>query len=162
MAQAAFAVVAVKVGLRIMPVRLIRAASTWTPSSSSADGETVARRLLEDVAGLGRVRVLMTDCLSRSLAVLFLARWYGTRLRLVIGVHRTGASLDAHAWLECDGRPLSSDDVVQRVMLPVGDSGAGGIQSHVKWRGPEHPRHFCTGGRALGMSRSDLARLRRN
>ncbi len=53
------------------------------------------------------------------------------------------------------------DDVVQWLMFPVGDSGAGGVQSHVKWRGPEHARHLRIGRTPVGNRYVALARFRR-
>jgi hypothetical protein len=104
-ARAIVVVVAVKVCLRVAPMRLMRVAARGT-GAHSPHALMLAGRLFDQVASLGRVRLLMTDCLSRSLSVLFLARVSGAELRMVIGVRRTGTSLDAHAWLECGGTSL--------------------------------------------------------
>ena len=51
-------------------------------------------------------------CLSRSLALWYLLLLQGVRTELRIGVRPGGAPLDAHAWVEHDGRPLNDDEGV--------------------------------------------------
>jgi hypothetical protein len=53
------------------------------------------------------------------------------------------------------------DDVVQRLMFPVGDPGTRGVQSHAKWCGSKYARHFRIGVRTLGNLRIVLVRLGR-
>lgn len=45
-------------------------------------------------------------CLERSLVLRAMLARRGLSADLRIGVRRDGTGLDAHAWLECDGRPL--------------------------------------------------------
>jgi hypothetical protein len=47
-----------------------------------------------------------TGCLLRALALLGEVRSLGYPARLVLGVRRGEERLDAHAWLEVDGRPF--------------------------------------------------------
>jgi hypothetical protein len=49
---------------------------------------------------------------------------------------------------------------VQWLMFPVGDPGTGGIQSHVKWCGPEHACHLHIGRTPIGNRYVALARPR--
>lgn len=101
---ATYAAVRVRLRRRDLPgiVAAMRAERVPARRLPVADDE---RRL----AGLAvRVlRVLPTDsrCLTRSLVVLAMLARRGIVARLVIAA-RPGASLAAHAWLECDGRPL--------------------------------------------------------
>ena len=46
-------------------------------------------------------------CLEKALALRQLLDHAGLPSTLVIGVRRTGATLDAHAWIERDGRALA-------------------------------------------------------
>ncbi len=57
----------------------------------------------------GRLRVPGT-CLSRSLVLWFLLRRQGVPTTIRIGVRSGGLPLDAHAWVEHEGRPLNSSE----------------------------------------------------
>ncbi len=49
---------------------------------------------------------LRSTCLARSLFVQWLLRRQGTSSDVNVGVRFSGGSLEAHAWVECDGQPL--------------------------------------------------------
>lgn len=51
-------------------------------------------------------------CLSRSLALWYLLRLRRLASEIRIGVRPGAVSIDAHAWVEHDGRPLNDDDDV--------------------------------------------------
>ena len=102
MAGAAGVLVAVKVGLHIAPMWTIRAAR-GAPGPSRAHAVALVTHLGRVVSALGRIPLLRSTCLSRSIAVLVLARCAGVTPTLVIGARRLDTALDAHAWLECDG-----------------------------------------------------------
>ena len=51
-------------------------------------------------------------CLSRSLALWYLLRNQGVPTDLRIGVRAGGVPLDAHAWVEHEGRALNDDEGV--------------------------------------------------
>ncbi len=55
---------------------------------------------------------------------------------------------------------IGLDDVVQRVVFPVGDPGTGGIQRHAKWCGPEHTGHLDIGTTPVGRPAVVLTRGR--
>jgi hypothetical protein len=58
---------------------------------------------------------VVTTCLVRSLVVWYLLARRGQRPQLVIGVRRPGPALEAHAWVEVDGRPVNdTTDVRER------------------------------------------------
>lgn len=48
-------------------------------------------------------------CLYRSAAEVLLRREAGQPARLRIGAQRAGEEIGAHAWVECDGRPVGLD-----------------------------------------------------
>jgi hypothetical protein len=52
-------------------------------------------------------------CLSQSLALWYLLRTQGIPTEVCLGVRSGGAPLDAHAWVEHDGRPINeTEDIV--------------------------------------------------
>lgn len=55
------------------------------------------------------------SCLVRSLALAGLLRRHGIAAELRLGVARTAPGLEAHAWVELDGRPVNdAPDVAAR------------------------------------------------
>jgi hypothetical protein len=55
------------------------------------------------------------SCLVRSLVLWYLLARRGQASELVIGVRRPGRALEAHAWVEVDGRPVNDHpDVRER------------------------------------------------
>lgn len=116
LARAALVLGCVKVCLRVAPVWTIRRASRHAPAAR-ADAADVTARMTRAVETLGAVTLLMSDCLSRSIAVLVLARLSGVSPTLVIGARRVEKRLDAHAWLECAGVPVPDQDTGQYVRL---------------------------------------------
>lgn len=110
LAPAAAVLLVVKVAIRLYPVWTIRLAASRRRRSAD-DGTAVVARLTHTVESLGSNALFRNDCLSRSVTVLFLARWAGVYPRLVIGARRVGQDLDAHAWLECAGVPVPRQDV---------------------------------------------------
>lgn len=62
-----------------------------------------------------RYSPLRGNCLSRSLTLQALLRAQGIPSDLKIGARTTGNQFQAHAWIECGGRPLNEGpDVYQR------------------------------------------------
>src|SRR3954468_13204462 len=57
-------------------------------------------------------------CLVRSLALQRLLRRHGIESRLRIGVRKRRAVIEAHAWVEHEGRPLLEADGVSSEYLP--------------------------------------------
>jgi hypothetical protein len=77
-----------------------------TPGSAGARAKTAAK-LVAIAAGRGPVRA---TCLRRSLVLWWLLRRDGIETVLRVGVNRDSGSLEAHAWVEFQGRPLGDDD----------------------------------------------------
>ena len=86
----------------------------WLEARSSRGGERsanpaeldAAERLARLAATAGRRGPINTTCLRQSLLVYWLLRRRGLAPELKIGVRKQDAMLDAHAWVELDGRSL--------------------------------------------------------
>ena len=79
--------------------------ATLRPTSAQdlEDAQAFAR-----LAGIaGRRGPVTTTCLRQSLVVRAWLRRRGLDAQLKIGVRKTGAVVDAHAWVELDGVPLA-------------------------------------------------------
>ena len=82
-----------------------------TPAVAPPDPRATARL----VAIASRHGLHAGNCLSRSLTLQRLLGRQGIASELRIGARRAGAGLEAHAWVEHDGRPLNDGaDVAQR------------------------------------------------
>lgn len=62
------------------------------------------------------------NCLSRSLLLLWLLRRRGIPCGLRIGVRKILGEFQAHAWVECFGRPVNDSFNVTRRFMPFGES----------------------------------------
>ena len=58
-------------------------------------------------------------CLERSLTSQRMLRKRGIDAELKIGVQKQGPELEAHAWLEIDGRPVAEPEGVSQRFLPI-------------------------------------------
>jgi hypothetical protein len=74
-------------------------------------------RIVRAAANHGPYRA---TCLKQSLALWWLLRLSGVESDLRIGVQKSPVGVEAHAWVECDGRPLNERDDVARRFLPFG------------------------------------------
>lgn len=103
-------------GLRVFG--LARTQSWATRASRAAraprlDLEPAAIGALIGIAG--RHVPFPSTCLTRSLLLNWLLHRRGARSDLRIGVRMIDDALDAHAWVECDGRPVNdAPDVAER------------------------------------------------
>ena len=59
------------------------------------------------------------NCLPRAVVLWTLLRRRGLAPDIRIGVRRTGERLDAHAWVEIDGRPLDDNTAVEDRFSPL-------------------------------------------
>jgi hypothetical protein len=75
------------------------------PSAETIRAARGILRRLERIPG-GRWR---GTCLYRSAAEVLLLRAGGQPARLQLGVQHAGEEVGAHAWVECDGRPVGPD-----------------------------------------------------
>ena len=78
-----------------------------TSAQDLEDAQAFAR-----LAGIaGRRGPVTTTCLRQSLVVRAWLRRRGLDAQLKIGVKKNGAALDAHAWVELEGRPLAQKKI---------------------------------------------------
>lgn len=103
LAEAWLQTVAVRLALWILPFRLVRGLR-WkrAPVLSRV---SAPERVAWAVAAAGRY-VLKATCLVKALAGQALLARRGHAARLCIGVAKPAGRLEAHAWLECEGRVL--------------------------------------------------------
>ena len=65
--------------------------------------------------------LLGNHCLPRALVLWHFLRGRGTQAEVRVGVaKRPDGSLDAHAWVECDGIPVNQDEDVSLRFAPFG------------------------------------------
>lgn len=93
-------------------------------AATEATPSDVADRVRRVDAALRRAeRVLprRPSCLVRALALAELLARAGVPGSLIrLGVRRDGATMDAHAWVELDGRVIGDDQRVARRFTPLG------------------------------------------
>lgn len=101
-------------GLRALGLPRLHA---WATSSSARASRTnpTPQVIGALVAIAGNHQPFPSTCLTRSLLLVWLLGRRGMRADLRIGVRMLDGRLDAHAWVECDGRPLNdAPDVAER------------------------------------------------
>jgi hypothetical protein len=91
----------IEIALRVMPFsRLLqRVGCSRSPSATVTD----FRRLVRFVAVAYQILPLPATCLRQSLVLHALLTRRGAPSRFRLGVARNRTSLEAHAWVECDG-----------------------------------------------------------
>jgi hypothetical protein len=109
----------VRLGLRTFgfnPVLRTMAGSSTRPGPPPPDdGGAAADVIARSVERAARHSPGHATCLSRSLVVWWLLRSRSQPADLRIGVRRPGADLEAHAWVETNGRVLTDqNDVHER------------------------------------------------
>jgi len=110
--QAWSLLLAIDIGLRILPFRKIQ---SWMmprhhKEISSAQAEIMIRRSSDFVELAARNHIYPMTCLRRSLAMQTLLSKRGVNTDLFIGVRRNQEKLEAHAWLEYQGQPIGEKD----------------------------------------------------
>ncbi len=99
-------VVLVRFALWLLPFHSVCAWAQRSRSVSSRLAATPAEDLAWAVRATAR-RIPLASCLTRALALQSLLAQAGRCASLRIGVARDPAGgLDAHAWIECDGKAL--------------------------------------------------------
>jgi Transglutaminase-like superfamily len=101
--------VALELALWLMPFARVR---EWfradeNPTRSAVTPELHAR-LSRFAAGAYRLLPLPGTCLRHSLVLCALLGRRGMRGRLCLGVQKHAGTLNAHAWVECEGLPRRS------------------------------------------------------
>jgi hypothetical protein len=75
-------------------------------SGDARSGLEEARRAAWLVNGAARASPFRSSCLSRSLVLWRLLRGRGVPAEIRLGVRKRGGALDAHAWVEVNGRAV--------------------------------------------------------
>jgi hypothetical protein len=102
----------IEVALRLMPFSQLLQRVSRGPLAAPASTVAESRRLSRFVSVAYDVLPFPATCLRRSLVLCALLNRRSQRARLCLGVAKGQASLDAHAWVECDG--FVSDDAPAR------------------------------------------------
>lgn len=100
---------AVSMALRCLPLPRVQALLRRVPLShrSRQNGSAIAAdRLASLVRVAARCQPWKVSCLERSLVLQATLSGDGPRPELRIGVRRDGRALQAHAWVEIEGRPV--------------------------------------------------------
>jgi hypothetical protein len=108
-----------------MAIRLagVRRLSSWIETTSRFEprpplDETAVRRLGTCVAIAAR-NTLPNTCLHRSLTLGWLLRRRGVLCKIRFGARRGPAGLEAHAWVEWNGRVQMDDGIVSDEYEPL-------------------------------------------
>ena len=98
-------VVIARVGLSVLPFRLVARIAARSRRTAAAEAPTP--QAIADAIGAAARLVPRSTCLVQALAGQALMQRYGHASRLKIGVARAGVGrFDAHAWLETNEGPL--------------------------------------------------------
>jgi hypothetical protein len=95
--------------------RVARAAPA--PATTGADRARVVSRMVWFVGAASR-HFMRVPCLSRSVALARMLARRGIAADIRIGVRTQDGGLDAHAWVELDGRVINDDETVSRSYAP--------------------------------------------
>ncbi len=118
--QAWLLLLAVDLALRIFPFRRVyEAAGRVRPAAIAAEAGTEAARLARLVNGAATLHLLPMGCLRRALALQWLLGRRGIPATLRFGVQREGKALQAHAWLEVEGRPVAEPRDIESRFAPL-------------------------------------------
>lgn len=124
--RAVFLVAAVRIGLWLLPFGWLKKALAQV-QSARGDRPRRGHISMDRIAWAVRVGsryVPGATCLTQALSALILLTEHGYPARLRIGVaKKEGGDLEAHAWLESDGRAVIGDaaDLYRYTPLPVFD-----------------------------------------
>jgi hypothetical protein len=113
--QAWLLLLAVDLALRMLPFRKVHG---WIESSGpkkkiskAEQTEAVILRIRDFVDRAARHHLYGMTCLRRSLALQWLLSRRGLDTRLQFGVRRENGNLQAHAWLEYEGKSIGETRV---------------------------------------------------
>lgn len=113
----------VHLGLRLLPYRRVaRMAERWGrgggPGSKQVAWEEIERLHWLVAVAAGR-HPAAVSCLRRSLVLRALLARRGVPAELRFGVHADRPDLQAHAWLEVDGRPVGESPETLAGLVPL-------------------------------------------
>lgn len=127
------AIVAVRLALWVLPYRVAARLFDADPSRRVAGPPARAAATLRVAAWAGRALVSDRPCLTQALAARWLLARDGHASVLRLGVRRAGTGIEAHAWLELDGRVVlgGSDSVaLYRSFEPAASTPAASAAAH--------------------------------
>lgn len=108
---------------RLIGSRELLNAATTTGSAERKWRIAYAARRMTDAAS--RHGIMRGNCLSKSIVLWHLLRREGLDATLCVGGRKEGASFEAHAWIELDGKAVNdSQDVRERFAPFAGELGA--------------------------------------
>ncbi|MDX1513447.1 MAG: lasso peptide biosynthesis B2 protein [Gammaproteobacteria bacterium] len=114
----------VSTGVRIIGLKRMHTLLRWPTSavavardegSPARSAENIAR-LVRIAAGRGLAR---PTCLPRALVLWTLLRRHGFEARIRFGVRKSSARMEAHAWVELDGRVINEQQCIANVYAPL-------------------------------------------
>jgi hypothetical protein len=107
-------------GLRRTQAVLLRLAPAPSPLGEGK-GNSLSQQALE-IARIVRAAAThgpyRANCLKQSLVLWWLLRLRGIESDLRLGVTKAAAGMEAHAWVECGGRPLNDREDVELRFTP--------------------------------------------
>lgn len=105
----------VELGLRLMPLRALVGILQGRPRERAASGSGVSAEHASRCVDLAaRLDPFSATCLKKSLVLYAMLSRRGLAVELFIGAAKTGGKLDAHAWLECQGRVVTGGPPAER------------------------------------------------
>ena len=118
--RSACVVMAMRIGLWILPVHRVRRIAAWAGSARrTSSGRLAAPRLAWAIDTAARY-VPGTTCLPQALAADFLLARHGYSARFRIAVARVGPGrLTGHAWVESDGVVIGDADEYRDAPLQI-------------------------------------------
>ena len=124
--RAVLLVALTRVGLWLLPVQVVRrqlARPSQAPPRSSLDDPSCLDEIAWAVTAASRY-VPRATCLTQALAAQVLVERAGLPSRVCLGVARgDGASFEAHAWLESEGRIVVGGPAIERFIPLVAPTG---------------------------------------
>ena len=112
---------AVELALRVGGVRLAQRAidsGRFPGGLARSQAPLDAPQLARLVAAAARWGPCRASCMVRSLTLQGLLKRHGLQGQLRLGVRKAGSQLEAHAWVEHQGRPLMEPADVSRAFVP--------------------------------------------
>lgn len=107
--QTGLLVIAFRIGLWVLPFRVLRSAVSKVSRRAKKGTETDLTRVGRQVVSVSRF-VPSASCLTQALAAQVLLLREGFSPTLQIGVARDSAgAFKAHAWVECEGKTIVGD-----------------------------------------------------
>lgn len=107
----------VGVALRVLPLPKVQ--SLCAGSGRPLRSPVPASRLADLAAAAARHHILTLHCLPRALVLQSLLRDQGSDADLRIGVRRMEDAMEAHAWVEQDGRVIGDSPEIVHQYLPL-------------------------------------------